>query len=236
MDMGTKVLYSVLLIVVGFIWVGLCAAMGVLETAIPYIGFFILAPLIIMAGFLADEKKKSKKLENYVFLESTGNLHIRSRNLDKLRYSLRIEPARTVQQKYNPATLEYTGVTIGGITTGSFHVNEASISAAAYHNTGKYQLVLKEGGYKIVNKITLPDSMLEEAKKTPVVKDFIRNGCLELKHDGIETELTASERETIAAARRQGRQDIVINATLRSVAASYLTKEECETIKQWLCG
>lgn len=185
----------------------------------------------------AVEKSKTKAQQIYTYNEKTKSLKIISPNHSKLRWILQVEPAHTAQYKYNPATLEYTGVTIGGVSTGSFHINEASVSGAAFQNTGKCHLVLKDmGQYEILNEIVLPDSLVSNAKSTPVVKDFLQGNRLVLKHTGSDTELTASERETIAAGRRQGRQDVVINATLRAIAASYLTKAECDAIKNWLCG
>ena len=132
--------------------------------------------------------------------------------------------------------MEYTGVTIGGVTTGSFHVNEASISGAALKNTGKYQLVLNDDGlYGIPKEIILPNSLVDSAKNTPIVKDFLKGNSLVLEHTGGDAEHTDEERQAIAAARQDGRQDIAFNIAARAMAASFLTKAECEAIKAWLC-
>ena len=194
------------------------------------IGAFVLATK-------SDEKSKTTAQQIYTYNANRKSLTIISPNSRKLCWMLQIEKASTIDYQYNPATLGYTGVTIGGVTTGSFHVNEASISTGAYHNTGKYHIVFRDRGqYEILNEIVLPDTLIFKAKYTPIVKDFLQGDRLVLKHTGGDAELTASERATIEAARNQGRQDIVLNATMRAIAASYLTREECEAIKNWLCA
>lgn len=235
MDVGNKII---------LIFLVLCALIGVILMTLglnaviaAIIAVIVAFPVAMLFGLKPDAKGETQSEQIYTYNERTKSLAIISPHHKKLRWILQVKPAHTVEYKYNPATLEYTGVTIGGITTGGFHVNEASISGSAFHNTGKYQLVLQDKGlYEILDEIVLPDNLVSSAKNTPVVKNFLQGNRLVLKHTGADTELTTSERETIAAARRQGRQDVVINATLRAVAASYLTKAECDAIKNWLCG
>ena len=236
MRTSTKVLFGSLMIIVGFAWVGFCVSVD-MPGIVTYLVFFILAIAILCAGFVFDEKQQAKTQRIYTYHESTRSLRIISTNHSKLRWILQVEPAHTIQYKFNPATLEYTGVTIGGVTTGSFHVNEASISGGAFQNTGKYQLVLKDDGrYEIIKEIVFPDSLVTSAKNTPIVKDFLKGNSLVLEHTGGDAEYTPSERQTIAAAERDGRRDIALNVAMRAIAASFLTKAECDAIKNWLCG
>lgn len=236
MKTSSKVLFGTLTFVVLFIWVGICVSND-WPMILVYIGGFIIVPVMLMAGFAFDEKQQAKAQKIYTYIESTRSLRIISPNHSKFRWILQVEPAHAIQYKFNPATLEYTGVTIGGVTTGSFHVNEASISGGAFQNTGKYQLVLKDDGrYEIIKEIVFPDSLVTSAKNTPIVKDFLKGNSLVLEHTGGDAEYTQSERETIAAAEREGRRDIALNVAMRAIAASYLTKAECDAIKNWLCG
>ena len=197
---------------------------------IVFIGVFIL-------GNNYDERRRAKISQISTYDSSTRTLKIVTSDRNRLHGLLQVKESNTVQYKYNPATLEYVGVTVGGVTTGGFHVNEATVSVSSFQKTGKYSLmVYVDGTLCDISKISLPADLADSAKNTPVVKDFLQNNCLVLKHTGGDAEYTQSEREIIAAAERDGRRDIALNVAMRAIAASYLTKAECDAIKRWLCG
>ena len=235
MKTSTKVLFGCLTLFVLFIWTGICISLD-WPMILVYIGDFIILPAGLVAGFFFDEAQQEKTKQIYT-CDELGTLKIISPHHSKFKRIIHVKPAHTIQYKYNPATLEYTGVTIGGITTGSFHVNEASISGAAFQNTGKYQLVLNDDGrYEILKEIVLPDTLISSAKNTPIVNHFLQGNRLILRHTGGAAAYTQNERQSIAAAKRDGREDIALNIAMRALAASFLTKAECDAIKNWLCG
>lgn len=234
-----KLVAAFLFFAIGLPLYAICVALN-----IPMILIIIICVILFFAVFLClnnyKEKKAEKSRQIAVYDDTTNTLIIKTTDRNKLSGFLEnvliIQQAQSIQYKYNPASLEYVGVTLGGVSTGNFYVNEASISPGAFNNTGKYEFTIKcEGKIYSPREILLPDAFVSSASNTPIVKKFLKGNRLVLKRTNKATELTPSERSTIEFAQKEGRQDVVMNTLMRSIIASYLTKEECYAIKNWLC-
>ena len=183
---------------------------------------------------LWDNKEKSAKVQYYTYDKATYTLTLIERNYSAFSKAIKVEPHRTVSYKYNPAELEYNGVTVGGVTTGGFHVNPASYSPSSMEKSGKYQLVLMPG-YNVIKNIILPTGLVAVAKNNRTLEKFLKKDRLELKYTGGDAEMTEYER-SIMSHNMTSRPDLFYNAANRALAAQALTKEDCEAIKYWLCG
>ena len=112
MKTSTKVLFGCLTLFVLFIWTGICISLD-WPMILVYIGDFIILPAGLVAGFFFDEAQQEKTKQIYT-CDELGTLKIISPHHSKFKRIIHVKPAHTIQYKYNPATLEYTGVTIGG--------------------------------------------------------------------------------------------------------------------------
>lgn len=137
----------------------------------------VFAAIVIIIFFIMRAKDK-------------GNEHAVANEKEYLRYNgndtvtilercsgitayLAVEQYRQSSYKFNPATATYTGVTVGGVTTGGWTVDEAHYSPEVGRYTGKYNLFYKErrqiGGkweadWHLINYVILSDQDAKAAK------------------------------------------------------------------------
>ena len=125
----------------------------------------IICVIMALVGYLKTNAFE-KSQNNMVFDKTANKLIIYNRtysNSDKLS----MERHREIYNKYNPATVTYTGATVGGITTGGLNYNPAYYSTGLGNYTDKYELWYK--GYDKddmhwVSKIELTSKDAEQAK------------------------------------------------------------------------
>lgn len=149
---------------------------------------------------------------------------------------LSIDADRDITFKDNPAELVYTSATVGGITTGGFHVNPATRTETVGGKTGGYGIYLRTydaGGTRYVRlkKILIQPDMLQSAKDHPVVSKYLDGDKINLESKAIRT-IPSNIRSAVDAALKQHRWDIA--AKLSRPYLSYVTKEECKAIIAWL--
>ncbi len=136
--------------------------------------------------------------------------------------------------KYNEPTLVYTGATVGGVTTGGFHVEGGDYSTKKLF-TGKYFHSFSVGGEQVlISHIYCDTSVWEKAKKDTATKNFIYNdnNCIYLAH-----ELSSEHQKQLAWAASTGDASLdgaFARAQLFARESVYLTREECDEIKDWI--
>lgn len=136
--------------------------------------------------------------------------------------------------KYNEPTLVYTGATVGGVTTGGFHVEGGDYSTKK-HFTGKYYHYFSLGGeHVLISHIYCNTSVWEKAKKDIVTKNFIygKNDYIYLAHV-----LSSEQQKHLARAASTGDASLdgsFARAQLFAQESVYLTREECDEIKNWI--
>lgn len=151
---------------------------------------------------------------------------------------IKIEPVYLAMVKYVPTQVTYTGATVGGVHTGGFSVDEAHYSANQVRKSGKYELKYfvnsNESPYQSIEKISLSQDLVEQARKDDFIKKFLKDDNLVLKYDIKKDSIqSALEKEIVKAPH---------NLTVLSASANHrkeleaLTKEDCDLILKWLCG
>ena len=135
---------------------------------------FVICGLIAVRQENIKEEKKNRleEIRPYAHLENglfkALELKKRSSVLDG---AFSIEAERNVNLSYTPDKLVYTGATVGGITTGGFHVEQGGYSVSSGAKNGKYNLYFKYADYygtplsQIVSTIKMNAEDYEYAKK-----------------------------------------------------------------------
>lgn len=136
----------------------------------------------------------------------------------------------------HPAELVYTSATVGGITTGGFHVNEAYKTESVGGKTGTYHIVLR--GYPndtIVRKVLIQPDMIYSAKNHPVVKEFLNGSTLILKHN-ISPKIPEAVKNAAMKCNETGQYDKAAKLLRPYNSVCKLTKDECEAVIAWMSG
>lgn len=144
--------------------------------------------LIIFANYKKEKKeyelrqkikKAQDRLSPFITTNKRDNkITISKRDAD-WKYFLPIEKMSNTKVKYNPASITYTGVTIGGITTGRVDYEDEHLSLVSSKRTGKAMLkcVNFTDAY-YVHKITLTGDALEDAKKSSLISRYLQNDTI----------------------------------------------------------
>ena len=232
-DMTSEFKFAVVFVVVGFILVALFSSIGASGLLLV---FLVAVSALVIVLFLLKRSmdKEAVRKQFYSFDEKEKTLTLYKSNTKLLQREIAIVPHYEFTFKFNPAELVYTGATVGGITTGGFHVNQASYSPASSKKSGKYELtpVFSE---EMIRIIILPEELHAAAETDPVVGQFYRNGRLILEHTGPDTKLTPNEDAVAHRAVENHRDDILIAITNLATTAKRLTLNECNAVKNFIC-
>lgn len=150
--------------------------------------------------------------------------------------ALYVSANRDYNIQEHPAELVYTSATVGGITTGGFHINEAYRTESLGGKTGTYSIYLRRANtnYRLTN-IGLQPDMIESASKHPVVSQFLDGDTLRLKHN-VAINVPANVREEAMKYNKVGRYDVAAKLLRPYKSARELTREECEAVIAWMSG
>lgn len=148
-------------------------------------------------------------------------VEIKRRSADVLKV-LDFHESHELYVKDTPDKLVYTGATVGGVTTGGFHVQKGGISVSTGAGTGKW-FVSHEYASTVNNKpwpstvsyIVLSEQLFSEAQKNPYLKERI---------------VPKEAREKW----RGSRNDLADNQYLLNVVS--MDKHTADCIKSWLAG
>lgn len=208
----------------------------VIVFGIPILGFIIFMKMpskndgtSTEVGIEYDKKNGTAKLTKRVGSNLSG---------------MNIKQYTNTYTKYNPSQTVYTGVTVGGITTGGFHQTQAYLSESSMGASGGYYLEVKTLSWEadrlhdsfILNKIILTDELVKEAEKDPRVQKFLHGNELILKHSGSSSKLTSAEKDILQQAVWSGDVATQRNITQRAFVATQLSWQECYDIKDWISG
>jgi len=192
----------------------------------------ILLTVLIERG--RDNKKSSAK-NNLSYNKGNNTLTLKARRPENANV-VKVEEMVNYSMKYHPSEIVYTGATVGGVHTGGFHEagNYYSVNGSG---TQKYQLVytgigVDQGDYCPVSVIKLDAPLIQEARKNPAISRYLKSdGSLVLSN---ETASKYGDHMKTAAA--QGNTALVMQMAKADYFNQQLSRDQCNTIKNWLCA
>ena len=153
---------------------------------------------------------------------------------------LKVKPIYDVNISDHDAELVYTGVSVGGVHTGGFHVNPAYRSIDSFAKSGKYELqvtIIGDSIPKSIKTIHLSKEVLQEAKKDRFIRQFLtKDNTLELKYDSAEAKMTASEKEQFNSLVKNNMHTVAWALYKNKAFANQLTKGDCQQVLKWIGG
>ena len=177
--------------------------------------------------------KETKDMEIIDYRDGYIALNKRTNNNGNV---LKVVADREYSMKDHPAELVYTSATVGGITTGGFHVNEAYRTESIGGKTGTYYISLRGTDHDTrVKKIRIQSDMIESAKADPVVKEFLDGTTLTLKHN-VPVSIPTEIKKTAEGFLKMGRYDVAAKLYRPYTKACELTQEECKAVVAWMSG
>lgn len=175
----------------------------------------------------------------YIIKDSKTNKYSYLISENKLEYGkpiISIKPFLDTKYHYNEEKLVYTGATVGGITTGGFHIEGGDYSKN-HSWTGKYLLTCQIIESSVENyafdEIYLNSDLLNKAKQSKM-KQYIkgRTNHLVLFHKlSQETSQNLGTATLLGDASLDGAYNKMLNIATTEMS---LTKKECEEIKDWI--
>ena len=199
--------------------------------------FTFLLPPLTFSGLGWDAKLAKERENRYAFVSydvSSKTLTILNRT-PKLSRFISIKKVFIMDYEHIDPKLIYTGATVGGVTTGGFHVQKGGYKEHV-SDSGKYQLIHKTPIYNQkheVEKICLSKKLLSSAKSDSVICTFLVDNTLELRNNKKVDEAMA---KLATDSLSSGNMSMAISAAQRATINSHLSKDDCVYIKRWLCG
>ena len=225
----------------GFAACFLFFAIGGLDSGDPALfavfGFLGVGVLVGAIFFTVKNVKALQASANMEYVKEQMLLkifNISESNADAVKISADLK----FNHQHHDAELVYTSATVGGITTGGFHINEAYNTSTVAGRTGKYSLWYKgrgsQDGSLLINKIKLPPPAVNQAAQSRILSEFLQGDTLVLKHN-VQNDITPELRKQIQNAYNENRPDIAALLT-KDFKDPGLTKEECIAVINFISG
>ncbi len=149
--------------------------------------FLIAAVLVIGIFFYLSKKQENDIKEKQITEEAfkyekhgIGSILIVRKKSSIAASNLTVLAHREIFTKEIPDRIVYTGATVGGITTGGFHIQKGGIAYSEGDKTGQYSLcyryadmVNNEPWSEVVSFLQLSDELMKEAKESPILRHLI---------------------------------------------------------------
>ena len=173
---------------------------------------------------------KDDKSGKYFYLDSKNGIHHMGIP------ALSVNKFMDTDYHYNEEQLVFTSATVGGVTTGGFHIEGGDYSKQKYF-TGKYVLTCPtfdgtEG--IVVDKIYLNSNLLEKAKQSDLKKYIDGTNKLVLKNILSKKTQQALDNAAIISDPTNVKLDGLYAKVSRAAKAEEaLTYDECKKIDNW---
>lgn len=200
-----------------------------LGTILSFVGGFVAVIL-----FETNRGKKQTAAKDYLYYSTSTNTLTVSARKPANANVIKVEEMVDYNLNYHPSKIVYTGATVGGIHTGGFH------DAGNYYtldgtSTKKYHLVYKGAGvsseeYCPIKTIKLDASLIEAAKKNPVISQYLKTGGILTLSNNVNSKYT----EHVGTAAKQGNVDLAMQLAKADYFNQQLSKEQCNAIKNWI--
>lgn len=201
-------------------------------------GFLLAGASGAILGYLLYKDAQVTKMKNSKDIEiankEDGIIVLNKRTANN-RNVLEVNESRDYTIKEHPAELVYTSATVGGITTGGFHVNEAYRTEHVGEKLGTYYITLR--GWQdstIVKKVRIQPDMVDSARANPIVCKFLDGKTLTLKHN-VAINVPDYIKKSAMEYNQAGRFDMAAKLLKPYNKVCELTKEECKAVIAWMC-
>ena len=149
---------------------------------------FVIAIIIAIGYFFYLSKKQDNDIKDKQITEEAfkyekhgiGSILIVKKKSSIAASNLTVFAHREIFTKEIPDRIVYTGATVGGITTGGFHIQKGGTAYSEGGKTGKYSLCYRYAGVvnnepwsEVVSFLQLSDELMKEAKENPLIKKRI---------------------------------------------------------------
>lgn len=149
---------------------------------------FLIAAVLVVCIFYYLSKKQANDIKDQQITEEAfkyekhgiGSILIVKKKSSIAASNLQVEAHREVFSKEVPDKIVYTGATVGGITTGGFHIQKGGTVYTEGNKTGKYSLYYRyasmlnnEPYSEVVSYLSLSDELMKEARVDPLLSKLI---------------------------------------------------------------
>ena len=197
----------------------------------------ILTVVIIVAYIIG--KTQISKIKNNIIIENGCTISVAERTSDNKRmFSI----LRHFEQgfEYHPATATFTAVSVGGVTTGGWSVEDAHYTASSGARTDKCLLQFSPMDDRkgvepiIVTYIRLSKDDIQIAKNNSFLRQFlsVKNRVLTLAHPVVKSNATAARQHFQSTGDVYGSMNFLTGDYTQSL----LTRKELEQVVDFLCG
>ncbi len=216
-----------------FIWVALSTD----STVLGFIVMILAIALVMIAGKSIINKKRDKKGEeqrnHYTFNKEDGTMTLLQRSKISCA-AVHWDPLYEHDLKYHPSKTVYTGASVGGVSMGGFHTTEAYYQERPTKRSGRYIAFIQfyDGTRLYIKEIILADKVLEDAKKDPKIRRFLKGDKLVLINKKAKADFDGLTPTEIANG-----GTVIQHAYMDRLQANVgLTLADATTINEWLKG
>ncbi|MBQ6884119.1 MAG: hypothetical protein IJN56_00095 [Clostridia bacterium] len=173
--------------------------------------------------------KKETAKSNYV---SYGNktLYLKQRGFPAGK-SIVIKRFYKEGATYKPAEIVYSGMTIGGVSVGSAHINEAHYESHGI-KTEKF-LMYYEDETKPIERI---ECTFNISKDSAISKYAINKNTILVKEPSAKDNLDGIEKQMLYDNMASGNKAMEAHIIGQHLEQKLLSKKDCQTIKSWIGG
>ena len=191
--------------------------------SVVFLGFSIW--LVAKAIIDCNEALKYRASKCGRYDESTNTFHLSERN-EILSKMLKIKEAFHYNVVYKPETYVYTGMSVGGISTGEVNKHGGYDYISSAKKTGKYQILFNG---KSVDKIKLPRHLVDDAKNAGLGA-YITEDEINVK------DFSNVRLDNTSLLNGNSSTSLMYYAVQKDMISAYPTYEKCSEIINWLCG
>lgn len=200
------------------------------------IALIIVAAFLLIIHFiqLRNQKKRVIPQKTLNYNQDEHSLEVLIID-EKNAHYLDVEKVPILKNIYNPASATYTGVSVGGITTGGWDIKEAHYSSNV-RMSDRYNLFYTTDKIhkQIIHRIDLLPNDAEVARNNPVLASMLTGNSLIIKRQSSTNSVNSVVAKTVWE--QSGDLNLVQNVLSKDLANQNLTQDELREIIRLLCG
>lgn len=197
--------------------------------------------------WLVRSVRKDKKTADYIELVpssssigESGKIHLKKRDPEN-EYRFLIDKHVEVGYGYVPPSATFTAVSVGGVTTGGWDVQEGHYKTSSVKKTDKYELFYTRRNLTAsarkgdiiccVKEIVLTSDDVKTARSFPILNQFVVGNSLVLRHN-----VQSAYSKEIASSIGSGDIYSALNLGQDDLTKMALTQKEAQAVLDFICG